>query len=155
MNRKPTINIIQKVLLEESMFSVEIFKTIYTWHTELNADGITVYFTIPGSRKKYNKSVTPVSYKEMEKFFAELYQFVRTADACADIVDDVARKVTIIYEQDSHRETFDGGVFKGQEELTAKIISFIENQGVKNYWDMNGYEYLFEEMLGLEDSTDS
>jgi hypothetical protein len=156
MRGKQTINKIEQVKVEEAMFCTDIFKDLYTWHIELDLESIVVYFTVIGSKKKYNKSVAQVSYKEMEKFFSELYDFARSAEDCLEEIDDVGRSVTFVYVPGTHKEIFNGCVHKGDEEMISKIVCFIDNHGVTNYWDMEGYEEMLREKMasfeeGLEE----
>lgn len=128
-----TMNEIYQIKLDEALFSPDVMDIVETWHAELNEDSIITYRTKKGSRKRYEKSEGKVPFKEMKGFFKELYEFVRTADGCAELIDDCSRKLTIVYYGD-HKEIIEGCVFRDDEQMLSLIYSFIEDHGIKDNW---------------------
>ena len=127
------MNEIYQIKLDESFFSPDLMDIVETWHAVLNEDSIMTYKTKKGSRKRYDKFEVKVPYKEMKSFFKELYEFVRTADGCVELVDDCSRKLTIVYYGD-HKETIEGCAIKDDKMMLSLIYSLREDHGIKDDW---------------------
>ncbi len=130
---KKGINEISQIKIKESFFSPEVFRVTMSWHAELNIDGIVTYRINDGSRKRTNISRTVVPTTEMQKFFSEIYEFVRTADSCANYIDDCSRVVTLVYAP-GHKEILEGCPVRNGKQMLAFIYSFMVNHGVKDDW---------------------
>ena len=128
-----TMNEIYQIKLDEAFFSTEVMDITETWHAELNETSIRTYKTMKGSRKRRDKAEVKVPYQDMKSFFNEMYEFVRTADGCAELVDDCIHKVTIMY-YGGHREIIEGCAFKDDEQMIPLIYSFISEHGIKDSW---------------------
>ena len=68
-----------------------------------------------------------------QKFFYEIYEFVRTADSCANLIDDCSHIVTLVYAR-GHKEILEGCPVRNGEQMLAKIYSFMIEHGVKDDW---------------------
>ena len=130
---KKSINEISQIKIKEDFFSTEVFGVTVTWYAELNSDSIVTYRINAGSRKRTNKSRTIVSSAEMQKFFYEIYEFVKTADSCANLIDDCSHIVTLVYAR-GHKDILEGCPVRNDEQMLAKIYSFMIEHGVKDDW---------------------
>lgn len=120
-----TINQILAVKVTEQIFDVDNLRPGRTWVMELTGDGICTYYTEYKSRKKLGVSDTPMSKREMDAFFLELYDFARSAEESYEALDDCSHKVTFIYGP-MHKEIFEGETVKGRESLIGMIREFID-----------------------------
>ena len=124
-----TMNEITQIKYTEEFFSTVVFKIVERWYTEFNKSGIYTYHKKYNSSKKYDIQKVTVPYKEMKRFFSEIYKFIRTADYTGELVDDCGRTMTIIYSND-HKEIVEGCPMRGEEQMIAMVYSFMEKHGI-------------------------
>lgn len=123
---KITTNTISSITLREQGFDIENYKPDRMYVSQISEEGILKYYTEYKSRKRQDVTKVSVDKAEIETFFKEIYEFVRTADDSVDIIDDCSHEVVIFY-NGNHREHFEGDTYKGEESLLGKIIGFIDS----------------------------
>ncbi len=125
-----SINNITRVKVAERTYDLEQEQPGRTWATELDEFGIRTYFTEYRRRKELDMDCIPVNRGDIQEFFMELYDFVRSADMCEKTIDDCKHTVTFWYGP-YHKETFEEETWNGSESLTGKINSFVDRQRAK------------------------
>ena len=121
-----TINQIQAVKVTEQIFDLRVMRPGRTLCTELTEGEICTYHTEYKKRKRLGVSKTLVDPEEMNAFFKELYDFVRTAESNCITIDDCEHKVVFSYGP-LHSETFIGEKIKGRESLLGMIHGFVNS----------------------------
>lgn len=121
---KITTNTISSITLKEQGFDVENFKPGRMYVSQISEDGILKYYSEYKSRKRQDVIKVSVDKTEVETFFKEIYEFVRTADSRGSLIDDCSHEVVIFY-NGNHKEFFEGDTYKGEESLLGKINCFI------------------------------
>lgn len=120
-----SVNVITSVRVAEKSFNVETLSYSRAWVTELKGDAIITYRRQIGEKKQLDKSVIRVDEQTMKDFFAQLYDFARTAEFSETPIDDCSHKVTFYYDG-YHKEIFEGMTYKGSDTLIGMIDRFVE-----------------------------
>ena len=129
---KKIMNKIIQIKYDEKFFSPEVMAITHCWHISFEEEGIVAYERKYGSRKRENVHNVTVPTKEMRDFFSDIYDFVRTADFNAKLVDDCSHTTTIIYHCD-HKEIIEGCPIRGEEQMLSKFFCFLEKHGIKDF----------------------